>query len=251
MEPAAPYTLVTGASSGLGRCAAVRLSGERNLILHGRNSERLGETLGMCNHPERHIVWPFDLKNPDELAASLAPLLAGSGRSVEAFVHCAGMVTVLPMRSVDYRTAREIMNVNFFSAAEIVHLLLKKKVNNQRLTNILFISSIWSRFGARGHSAYCASKAALDGLMRALAVELAPAIRVNSILPGAIRTSMAAQGFDDPSIVEKLERDYPMGTGQPEDIAGAIEFVLSGKARWLTGQEIVVDGGRTINMSLK
>jgi NAD(P)-dependent dehydrogenase (short-subunit alcohol dehydrogenase family) len=251
MEPAAPYTLVTGASSGLGRCAAVRLSGERNLILHGRNSERLGETLGMCNHPERHIVWTFDLKNPGELADSLTPLLAASGRSVEAFVHCAGMVTVLPMRSVDYRTAQEIMNVNFFSAAEIVHLLLKKKINNQRLTNILFISSIWSRFGARGHSAYCASKAALDGLMRALAVELAPAIRVNSILPGAIRTSMAAQGFDDPSIVEKLERDYPMGTGQPEDIAGAIEFVLSGKARWLTGQEVVVDGGRTINMSLK
>jgi NAD(P)-dependent dehydrogenase (short-subunit alcohol dehydrogenase family) len=250
MDPA-PYTLVTGASSGLGRSAAIRLSRERNLILHGRNPERLEETLRMCLNPERHIVWSFDLKNPGELAGSLTPLLAASGRSVEAFVHCAGMVTVLPMRSVDYRTAQEIMNVNFFSAAEIVHVLLKKKVNSQRLTNILFISSIWSRFGARAHAAYCASKAALDGLMRALAVELAPAIRVNSILPGAIRTSMAAQGFDDPSILEKLERDYPMGTGQPDDIADAIEFVLSGKARWLTGQEIVIDGGRTVNMSLK
>jgi NAD(P)-dependent dehydrogenase (short-subunit alcohol dehydrogenase family) len=191
------------------------------------------------------------MKNPGELADSLTPLLAASGRSVQAFVHCAGMVTVLPMRSVDYRIAQEIMNVNFFSAAEIVHLLLKKKVNNHRLTNILFISSIWSRYGARAHGAYCASKAALDGLMRALAVELAPAIRVNSILPGAIRTSMAAQGFDDPAILEKLERDYPMGTGLPEDIADAIEFALSGKARWLTGHEFVVDGGRTVNMSLK
>jgi NAD(P)-dependent dehydrogenase (short-subunit alcohol dehydrogenase family) len=250
MDPA-PHTLVTGASSGLGRSAAVRLSGERNLILHGRDPERLEETRRMCVNPERHTVWSFDLKNPGELAGSLTPLLAESGRAVDGFVHCAGMVTVLPMRSVDYRAAQEIMNVNFFSAAEIVHLLLKKKINNQRLTNILFVSSIWSRFGARGHSAYCASKAALDGLMRALAVELAPAIRVNSILPGAIRTSMAAQGFDDPAIVEKLERDYPMGTGQPEDIADAIEFVLSGKARWLTGQEFVIDGGRTVNMSLK
>jgi NAD(P)-dependent dehydrogenase (short-subunit alcohol dehydrogenase family) len=248
---AALYTLVTGASSGLGRSSAVRLSRERNLILHGRSPQRLEETLGMCHHPERHIVWPFDLKNPGELADSLTPLLAGSGRSVEAFVHCAGMVTVLPMRSVDYLAAQEIMNVNFFSAAEIVRLLLRKKVNNQRLTNILFISSIWSRFGARGHSAYCASKAALDGLMRALAVELAPAIRVNSILPGAIQTPMAAGGFADPSIVEKLEQDYPMGIGRPDDIADAIEFVLSGKARWLTGQEIVIDGGRTVNMSLK
>ncbi len=245
------YTLVTGASSGLGRSAAIRLSRERNLILHGRNRQRLEETCRMCLNPERHVVWEFDLKSPGELADSLVPLLAASDRSIEAFVHCAGMVTVLPMRSVDYRTAQEIMNVNFFSAAEIVHVLLKKKVNSQRLTNILFISSIWSRFGARAHACYCASKAALDGLMRALAVELAPAIRVNSILPGAIRTSMSGQGFDDPSILEKLERDYPMGTGQPDDIADAVEFVLSGKARWLTGQEIVIDGGRTVNMSLK
>ncbi len=205
----------------------------------------------MCLNPERHTVWSFDLKNPGELAGSLTPLLVASGRCVDAFVHCAGMVTVLPMRSLDYRVAREIMKVNFFSAAEIINVLLKKKVNSQRLTNILFVSSIWSRFGARGHSAYCASKAALDGLMRALAVELAPAIRVNSILPGAIRTSMAAQGFDDLTILEKLARDYPMGTGLPDDIADAIEFVLSAKARWLTGQQIVIDGGRTVNMSLK
>jgi NAD(P)-dependent dehydrogenase (short-subunit alcohol dehydrogenase family) len=245
------YTLITGASSGIGRSTAVCLSRERNLILHGRNPERLQETLQMCSNPERHAIWEFDLRNPGEVEGSLAPLLAARGRSVEAFVHCAGMVTVLPMRSVDYRTAQEIMNVNFFAAAEIVRVLLKKKVNAQRLTNILFISSIWSRFGARAHGAYCASKAALDGLMRALAVELAPSIRVNSILPGAIRTSMAAQGFADLSIVEKLEHDYPMGTGLPDDIADAIEFVLSGKARWLTGQQIVVDGGRTVNMSLK
>ena len=244
------HTLVTGASSGLGRSAAVRLSRERNLILHGRNRERLEETLRMCLHPERHVVWEFDLKHPGELAGSLTPLLAASGRAGESFVHCAGMVTALPMRSVDYSVAQEIMNVKFFSAAEIVHVLLKRKVNGQRLTDILFISSIWSRFGARAHSAYCASKAALDGLMRALALELAPGIRVNSILPGAIRTSMAAEAFADPIIVDKLNRDYPLGLGKPDDIADAIEFVLSQKARWLTGQEIVIDGGRTVNMSL-
>ncbi len=245
------HTLVTGASSGLGRSAAVRLSRERNLILHGRNRERLQETLRMCLNPERHVVWAFDLKHPGELADSLTPLLAASGRAVESFVHCAGMATVLPMRSVDYSVAQEIMNVNFFSAAEIVHVLLKRKVNSQRLTSILFVSSIFSRFGARAHSAYCASKAALDGLMRALAVELAPAIRVNSILPGAIQTSMADQAFADAAIVDKLNRDYPLGLGDSADIADAIEFVLSQKARWLTGQQIVIDGGRTVNMSLK
>jgi NAD(P)-dependent dehydrogenase (short-subunit alcohol dehydrogenase family) len=251
MDHLALFTLVTGASSGLGRASAVRLSQGRSLILHGRNLERLDETRQMCEAPERHILWPFDFKSLAGLSTSLAPLLAEAGRAVEAFVHCAGMVTVLPARSIDYRISQEIMTVNFFSAVEIIHVLLKKKVNNRRLENILFISSISSRFGARGHGSYCASKAAMDGLMRALAVELAPRIRVNSVLPGLIQTPMAAQGFADPVIVENLAKDYPMGIGQPADIADAVEFVLSSKARWLTGQQIVIDGGRTVDMSLK
>jgi NAD(P)-dependent dehydrogenase (short-subunit alcohol dehydrogenase family) len=184
-------------------------------------------------------------------AGSLIALLANGERAVESFVHCAGTATVLPARSIDHRVAQEAMTVNFFSAIEIVNVLLKKKINGQQLTNIVFISSIFSRFGARAHGAYCASKAALDGLMRALAVDLAPAIRVNSILPGAIQTSMSSQAFADPAVLEKLNRDYPLGAGKPGDIVDAIEFVLSPKARWLTGQQIVIDGGRTVNMSLK
>jgi NAD(P)-dependent dehydrogenase (short-subunit alcohol dehydrogenase family) len=160
-------------------------------------------------------------------------------------------VTILPARSIDHRIAHEIMTVNFLSAVEIINTLLKKKTNPSGLSNIVFVSSIWARFGARGHSAYCASKSALDGFMRALAVELAPTARVNSILPGAIQTTMAEGGFSDPAILEKLLLDYPLGTGRADDIASAVEFVLSAGARWLTGQEIVLDGGRTINASLK
>ena len=194
------FTLITGASSGIGRAIAVRLSAERALVLHGRNQERLAETRLLCAAPDRHILWPLDLNETASITGSLTSLLAE--RYVEAFIHCAGAVTVLPMRSTDHQTAQALMNVNFFSALEIVNLLLKKKINQHQLTNIVFISSIFSRFGARGHAAYCASKAALDGLMRALAVELAPAIRVNSILPGALKTSMSAAGFADPEIVE-------------------------------------------------
>ncbi len=250
MDPASA-TLITGASSGLGRATALRLARERRLILHGRDLDRLEETRLQCHDPERHVIWPFDLKNIGNLSDTLAHLLAERTLSVEAFVHCAGMVTILPARSIDHRIAHEIMTVNFLSAVEIVNTLLKKKVNSGRLSNIIFVSSIWARFGARGHSAYCASKSALDGFMRALAVELAPAARVNSILPGAIQTSMAEGGFADPAIAEKLRQDYPLGTGRADDIASAVEFILSPGARWITGQEIVLDGGRTINASLK
>lgn len=244
-------TLITGASSGIGRAAAIRLSRERHLILHGRDMQRLEETRQSCTAPENHILWQFDLTDLASLAESATLLLGNSGRSVEALVHCAGTISVLPMRSTDYRVVLETMTVNFLSAVEIVNLLLKKKVNGRELKNILFISSIWSRFGTRGHSAYSASKAALDGLMRALAVELAPEIRVNSILPGAVHTPMADPVFNDPELVARLKQDYPLGVGEPGDIADAVEFLLSEKARWITGQQMTVDGGRTSNMSLK
>jgi NAD(P)-dependent dehydrogenase (short-subunit alcohol dehydrogenase family) len=243
------FILITGASSGVGRATALRLSAHHPLILHGRNPQRLEETRLLCSNPELHILWPLDLNEISSISNSLISLLAES--RVEAFVHCAGAVTVLPTRSTDHTVAQALMNVNFLSAVEIVNVLLKKKINDRALANVVFISSIFSRFGAKGHAAYCASKAALDGFMRAVAVELAPTIRVNSILPGAMKTTMSSNGFSDPEIVKKLEHDYPMGIGDPSDVANAVEFLLSSNASWLTGQQIAVDGGRTANMSLK
>jgi NAD(P)-dependent dehydrogenase (short-subunit alcohol dehydrogenase family) len=251
MSDSSLYTLVTGASSGIGRATAVRLSQERKLILHGRNFDRLAETRDQCAASDAHCIWSFDLKDVEHLGTTLAAFLQEKSAGVECFIHCAGMVTILPMRAVDYRVVHEIMDVNFTSAVEIINVLLKKRVNRQNLKNILFVSSIWSNFGARGYSPYCASKGALDALMRALAVELASSIRVNSILPGAIQTQMAKQAFSDPEILAKWKQDYPLGLGEPDDIVNAVEFVISDRARWMTGQQIVVDGGRTVNMSLK
>jgi len=120
---------------------------------------------------------------------------------VDAFVHCAGMVKVLPMRASSTDLFQETFAVNVLSAAEIVRTLLGRRSNGARLKDVVFVSSIWGRFGSRGHAAYCASKAGLDGLMRALAVELAPAVRVNSILLGAVPTPMAEPGMGDPEIL--------------------------------------------------
>lgn len=244
------FTLITGASSGIGRALAIRLSQDRRLILHGRDENRLAETLRLCKGTG-HLIWAWDLRQVEELGKKLSCWLGEEQATVDSFVHCAGMVTILPARSLTYFATQDIMAVNFTSALEVISTLLKKKVNQQKLSNILFISSIWSQFGARGYTLYCASKGAMDSAMRALAVELAPKVRINSLVLGAIETPMAKVGFADADIVANLALQYPLGTGRPEDAAAAAAFLLSDQARWVTGQQIVVDGGRTANMSLK
>jgi len=244
------YTLITGASSGIGQAIAVRLSEQRRLILHGRDLERLNQTLARSANPGQHLIWQYDLREIDGLAKSLGGLIGDHGIAVECFIHSAGLLKVLPIRSVDHRSLAEVMNVNFVSAVEIIGLLTKKKVNHQQLKNILLISSIISNFGARGFSMYSASKGALDSLMRNLAVELAPAVRVNSILPGGIRTAMTDGMLADPEVMAKFELDYPLGIGEVDDIVNAAEFLISDRSRWITGQQMVIDGGRTVNISI-
>ncbi|MCU1361826.1 MAG: hypothetical protein JWN99_3115, partial [Ilumatobacteraceae bacterium] len=80
-------------------------------------------------------------------------------------------------------------------------------------------------------------------------VELAPAVRVNSIALGAVETPMAASALAHPTIRERIEADYPLGLGTPEQVVRAVEFLLSEDASWITGQVMVVDGGRTSHMS--
>jgi NAD(P)-dependent dehydrogenase (short-subunit alcohol dehydrogenase family) len=138
------------------------------------------------------------------------------------------------------------MSVNFFSAFEIAKLLIKRSVNGSFLKSILFISSVSSVRGVRGNAAYCASKGALDAMMRSLALELGPRIRVNSVLPGAIQTAMTERHLDDASVREKLNERQILGVGTANDIADCVEFVVSSKAGLITGHQFIVDGGFTI-----
>jgi NAD(P)-dependent dehydrogenase (short-subunit alcohol dehydrogenase family) len=242
-------TLITGASSGTGRRIAVHLSQSRRLILHGRDASRLLETRALCQRPDEHLLWNFDLRKGDEIETSLKSLIESNQLAIDGLVHSAGTLTIQPLRLVERGPAREIMDVNFMAAVEILRLLVRKKINGKHLRGVVFISSTASKFGARGFSVYCASKGALDAFMRAAAVELAPEVRVNSVLPGATRSAMTAAMLNDAELRARMEADYPLGIGDPDDIACAVEFLLSDKARWITGQELVVDGGRTVNIT--
>ena len=247
--PLDPYLLITGASSGIGREMAIDLSRSYPVILNGRDAERLEETRAACHMPERHLCWTQDLSDVGALSETLPGLLQANDVQIGSFVHCAALLNILPLRSIATTQALAVMNINTLSAMEITRLLIRKNVNDRALTRVVFISSIASQFGAKGFTAYCASKAALDGLMKALAVELAPQVRVNSILPGGVRTPMTEAMYADTLTAERLTRDYPLGVGLPGDISNAVRFLLSEDARWITGHQLVVDGGRSANIS--
>jgi NAD(P)-dependent dehydrogenase (short-subunit alcohol dehydrogenase family) len=242
-------TLITGASSGIGKELAKGLSRDRRLILNGRDAQRLEDTRAACSSPERHLIWPQALDQVTELQTSFTEFLARHQVHVDNYVHCAGTLKVLPLRSIEIGYALEVLNTNFTSAFALMNALVTKKVNDGKLKAVVFVSSIASLYGAKGFNIYSASKGALDALMKSLAVELAPAVRVNSVLPGAIRTEMTKDIFARADMEERFKRDYPLGVGETDDIVHAVEFLLSDKARWITGQQLILDGGRTVNIT--
>lgn len=240
--------LITGASSGMGREMAIRFSEHYRLIVNGRNLERLQETVTLCHNPDQHLIWQYDLSNIELLEESLTVLLKES-EPVNYFVHCAGMMKNYPVKMVNVELLQQTFNTNVFSAELITKLLVNKKLNKNALKSIVLISSNISGFGAKAHSVYGASKGAVDALMKSLAMELAPAIRVNSVLPGAVRTALTEHVFEDEELIKRMEETYPLGLGNTSDIYEAVKFLLSDDARWITGQQLYVDGGRTVNIT--
>ena len=165
------------------------------------------------------------------------------------YVHCAGYMKMVPLKMSTAQILTSTLNTNIISASLITKALMNNKFNLGALKSVVYLSSNLSNMGAKGMSAYGASKGAIDTLMRCLAVELAPRVRLNSILPGAIPTEMTQAIFDNEEVRTRMTETYPLGIGEALDICYMVEFLLSNKSKWITGQQFTVDGGRSINIS--
>lgn len=249
MENKKKYILVTGASSGIGRCIAVNLSANYNVVLSGRDEKRLQETKERCSSENDQLILRVDLTKTEEIEKEVSDFITKNGLEVSGFIHCAGFMKLLPLKMVSLESINTTLGTNIISAALVAKTLIQRKVNGTALKNIVFISSNISNFGAKAFSIYAASKGALDSLMRCLAVELAPNVRVNSVLPGPIQTEMTGDIFENKEVLDRMANAYPLGFGKPEDIYNVVEFLLSENSRWVTGQQFIIDGGRTINIT--
>lgn len=237
------YILITGASSGMGALCAKHFSSSHKLIMASENLEMLQDVLQKCDNPEQHILWHCNFATDREnIMQSLTDLLKNHDAVVDQYVHFAGLTMLMPLKTFSIPNIDLIFNVNFFSILEIMKALLKKS-NAKALSNVVLISALVSERGNVGNSIYAASKGAINSLVYTLARELAPDIRINALLPGAIETPMSKNL--DADYIAEMTKDTPLGWGQPQDVINYVEFLLSDKAKWITGQTLFIDGGRS------
>jgi len=235
--------LVTGASSGIGQAIAVECSKMgASIILSARNEERLNETLSQMEG-KNHSVITVDLNNENKRKQ-----LVDNSPVLDGLVNCAGINKLLPFTFITSELLKSVMDINFTTPALMSAELVKKK-KLLKNSSIVFISSISGVLCATaGGSVYSASKGAINGLIKGMALDLAAkGIRVNSVNPGVIETHI----FDDGTVTkEQLEEDkkrYPLKRhGKPEEVAYAVIYLLSNASGWITGSNLIIDGGFTL-----
>ena len=234
--------LVTGASSGIGQATAIECSKMgAKVVITGRNEERLNETLSLLEG-DGHIMIVADLNeqsNIDSLVES-CPVLDG-------LVNNAGRGKSKPVNFLKLEDLQDVYQTNLFGVALLTKGLLKKK-KLEKGSSIVFTSSISSYMTAAGLSIYASSKAAVCGYMRTCAVELGTkGIRSNAVLPGMVETKLINSGTYTDEDKQKDLNLYPLGRyGRPIDIAHGIIYLLSDASSWVTGTELVIDGGRSL-----
>jgi NAD(P)-dependent dehydrogenase (short-subunit alcohol dehydrogenase family) len=234
--------LVTGASSGIGEQAAISLSenGAR-VILSARNVEKLEETRSKLRG-EGHEIIPADLTIEDDIN----DLVEKIGQ-LDGLVQSSGIVRPFPVKFIGKKQLDEMFNINYQAPVMLVSKLFKAKKINPK-SSLVFMSSISSHFPHKGGALYSGSKAAINSFSKTIALEYAvQETRSNVISAAMVKTPLfdEAEKAVTKEMMDKHGEHYPLGFGEPEDVANAIVFLLSNASKWITGTELVMDGGLT------
>ncbi len=239
--------MVTGASAGIGRAIAVRLGSEgARLILVARREALLCELADtLANEHAEALVQPCDLHSEEQLE-ELAAFVAEREPPVDVLVNCAGLHRFAPFLVTDPEDWKSLIQVNLVAPMRLGHAFGKRLRRCRRPGCMVNIASVGALVGVPGASAYCATKGALVSWGRALAAEWAKSnIRVITICPGFVRTDMLEQVRRSlpADAMANLEASFPLGFGEPADVAEVVAAAVGPAGRWMTGSVITVDGG--------
>jgi NAD(P)-dependent dehydrogenase (short-subunit alcohol dehydrogenase family) len=234
--------LVTGASSGIGRATAIYLSKlGAKLVITGRNEQRLNNTMEQLTGGG-HLQVIADIAELDDMS-SIFDQATKDGAKLNGLVHCAGIAKVIPLNGLTRSKMFEEMNLNYFTFIELVRQYAKKKYSDAG--SVVGISSIAADRAEQCQTNYAASKASMDIAVQSLSIELAKkGIRINTVLPGVIRTEMVERAENSGIDLEEVKKVQLLGMGEADDVAAACAFLVSDMSRLITGRRLFVDGGR-------
>lgn len=249
-DPSSPASLagkhiaIIGATSGMGQACTLKLYRlGAQLTLTSRSQDKLDQLCAALPDPS-YETRLLDVAQPETLTASLADL-----PTLDGLLYLPGECPITPIRFLKPDKLQQTLQVNCLSAIELTRLLLSKR----RLSHgasLVYLSSISAVKATQGHAAYSASKAALEAFVRTLALELSPQkIRANCLQPGMVATPMldaVTQHLGEATMQPYLDT-YPLGVGQPDDIAHAVAYLMSDASKWQTGTTMRLDGGATLS----
>ncbi len=235
--------LVTGAASGMGKATAITCAkmGAR-VVAADFNTAGMTQTISELEG-DGHLQFTINLS--DEV--SWGDLVTNTP-ALDGIANCAGIANMNPFTFVNREEFEKVFNINFFGPVLLTKSLIKAKKLNKG-GSIVFVASMdGTKIVHAGNSVYSASKSALMGVARNMAIDLAPKkIRVNCILPGTTDTPLIRTGNVTEESLAEVAKAFPLKRfGTPEDMAYGIIYLLSDASSFVTGTELTIDGGYTI-----
>ena len=240
--------MVSGASSGIGQACAIQCAAAgATVILLARNEERLHSTKEMLAGKDNHFMISNDLLKNSCPEEELNEIVRKAGK-ISGFIHAAGVSSTRPLRMVDEKQLTDYYQVNVVSAIMMTKWISKPAIFHESGCSVVWVASVMGMVGEAAKVSYGLTKGALIAGSKSLAIELAPKkIRVNTVSPGVVKSPMTENAIYNQTEEgqERIQSFHPLGLGTVDDVAHGCRFLLSDEAKWITGTNLVIDGGYT------
>ena len=220
--------LLIGGNSGIGACLCdILIEKGWEIVSISRSRKNLSSNVEFIEHDIADFEKPL-------------PQLEGH---LDGLVYLPGSINLKPFKQLKIEDFYNDLHINYLGAVRVIKSYLEQ-LGKDAQSSIVLMSSVAATVGLTFHASIASAKAAIEGFSRALAAELAPAVRVNVVAPSITNTPMASKLLDTPLKKEHSVKSHPLkGIAEPEHVAPSIAYLLSDESRWVTGQILHVDGG--------